>query len=153
MADIWRRLSDGREVNVSDYIHDWMEKNPEHKIYIGCDSQNHGNRTIYATVIVMHYGIGGGAHVIYNKKVFPRVKSRLDKLWKEVEFSIAITKELMEYGIKKPDYIDIDLNPDPNYDSNKILRAAVGLIESMGIKARYKTLSPWAISIADSICK
>jgi len=59
----------------------------------------------------------------------------------------------MSMGIQKPDYIDIDLNPDPKYQSNSLLRAAVGLIESMGIKARYKTKSPWAISIADSICK
>jgi predicted RNase H-related nuclease YkuK (DUF458 family) len=34
-----------------------------------------------------------------------------------------------------------------------LLRAAVGLIESKGIKARYKSLSPWAISVADYICK
>ena len=78
---------------------------------------------------------------------------RYQRLWKEVEFSVEAAMQLMSMGFDKPDYIDIDLNPDPKFKSNSVLRAAVGLIESLGISARYKTKSPWAISIADSICK
>jgi predicted RNase H-related nuclease YkuK (DUF458 family) len=70
-----------------------------------------------------------------------------------VELSVEAANLLMEEGLGKPDCIDLDLNPDPKYNSNQLLRAAVGLIESMGIKARYKSTSPWAISIADTMCK
>ena len=79
--------------------------------------------------------------------------SRYERLWREVELSVETAQQRMSVDIQKPEYIDIDLNPDPKYQSNTLLRAAVGLIESLGLKARYKTLSPWSISIADSICK
>jgi predicted RNase H-related nuclease YkuK (DUF458 family) len=81
------------------------------------------------------------------------VGSSFERLWKEVELSVETANLLMSEGLGRPDYIDLDLNPDPKYNSNQLLRAAVGLIESMGIKARYKTASPWAISIADTMCK
>jgi predicted RNase H-related nuclease YkuK (DUF458 family) len=129
-----------------------MEKNPAHSIYVGCDSHNSQGKTTFATVIVLHHQETGG-HVLYNKQEVTKMASRYERLWKEVELSVSITQDLISMGIQKPDYIDIDLNPDPKYQSNNLLRAAVGLIESMGIKARYKTKSPWAISIADSLCK
>jgi len=154
MKTIWRRLSDRREIDLVPYIKNWITENPDHKIYIGCDSHNHYNITTFAVVIVLHYtGLRGGGHVLYHKVSEPRIKSRPDRLWKEVQMSVECAQILIDNEIEKPDYIDIDLNPDPKYQSNTVLRAAVGLIESIGVKARYKTLSPWAISIADHICK
>jgi predicted RNase H-related nuclease YkuK (DUF458 family) len=148
----WRSLSNHENIDIQTYLHQWLEKNPDHSIYVGCDSHNSQGKTTFAIVIVLHHQ-GSGGHVLYNKQEVPKVNSRYERLWKEVELSVSTTQDLMSMGIQKPDYIDIDLNPDPKYQSNSLLRAAVGLIESMGIKARYKTKSPWAISIADSICK
>jgi predicted RNase H-related nuclease YkuK (DUF458 family) len=148
----WKRLSDRKEINLSIYLKNWIEENPSHRVYIGCDSHNEGGKTNFATVIVLHYGSGGG-HVLYSKTICERIKDRYERLWKEVEFSVAAAQILISMGFEKPDYIDIDLNPDPKYKSNSVLRAAVGMIESLGITPRYKTKSPWAISIADSICK
>lgn len=148
----WRRLSDKKEIELKSYLENWIRENPDYKIYIGCDSHNEVNKTTFATVIVLHYSTGGG-HVLYSRHTFPRMGDRYNRLWKEVEFSVSAATQLIELGFEKPDYIDIDLNPDPKYKSNSVLRAAVGLIESLGISARYKTKSPWAISIADSICK
>lgn len=148
----WRRLSDRKEIDLKTYLENWISKNPDHKIYIGCDSHNENQTTTYAVVIVLHYSNGGG-HVLYSRKSFPRMNDRHHRLWKEVEFSVEAAIQLMSMGFDKPDYIDIDLNPDPKFKSNSVLRAAVGLIESLGISARYKTKSPWAISIADTICK
>lgn len=148
----WRRLTDSQEIEIISYISEWIKENPGHKIYIGCDSQNRGKSTTYATVIVLHYPSGGG-HVLYRKNRIDKVGSSFERLWKEVELSVEVANLLMSEGLGKPDYIDLDLNPDPKYNSNQLLRAAVGLIESMGIKARYKSTSPWAISIADTMCK
>ena len=124
----WKRLSDREGIDLKSYLEDWIKKNPIHKLYIGCDSHNEVGNTTFATVIVLHYGTGGGGHVLYSQT-------------------------LITMGFEKPDYIDIDLNPDPKYKSNSVLRSAVGMIESLGITPRYKTKSPWAISIADCICK
>lgn len=148
----WKRLSDKKHVNLIDYLKNWIKENPAHRIYIGCDSHNGASKTTFATVIVLHYSTGGG-HVLFSRETFPLIKDRHDRLWREVEFSVATAMHLMENGIEKPDYIDVDLNPDPKYKSNSVLRAALGLIESIGIVPRYKTKSPWAISIADKACK
>lgn len=150
----WKRLSDGKEIDLKVYLENWISKNPKYKMYIGCDSHNDVNKTTYATVIVLHYqGTHGGGHVLLSRETEKKRKSRLDRLWKEVELSVETAQILINYGFPKPDYIDVDLNPDSKYKSNAILRAAVGLIESMGIEARYKTKSPWSISIADKACK
>ena len=148
----WRRLTDSQEIELVSYIREWMEVNPGHRIYIGCDSQNKGRSTTYATVVVLHYHTGGG-HVLYRRDKIEKITSSFERLWKEVELSVDVANLLINSGLGKPDCIDVDLNPDPRYNSNQLLRAAVGLIESMGIQARYKSKSPWAISIADSMCK
>lgn len=150
----WFKLGDSQQVDLKDYLNDWLNKNPEAKIYIGCDSHNHpsGRQTIYATVIVLHKK-GNGGHVLFNKAVFPMISSQFERLWKEVELSMKAVEDLESLGLTKPDFVDVDLNPDPKMKSNSLLRGAVGLIESKGIKTRYKSLSPWAISVADHICK
>jgi predicted RNase H-related nuclease YkuK (DUF458 family) len=148
----WKSLTTKKSIDLSSYLADWMANNPEDKIYIGCDSQNHGGTTTFATVIVLHQPNRGG-HVLYSKNVVPRIHARYERLWKEVELSAETAHEIMTNAGQIPDYIDIDLNPDPVHKSNTLLRSAVGLIESMGLKARYKSASNWSISIADSICK
>lgn len=148
----WRSLSDRRIVEPVSYLKEWTSKNPDYKIYIGCDSNNLLDKTNFATVIVLHRERMGG-HVIYNRSSELRIRSRYERLWKEVEMSVSAAHLLESWGFGKPDYIDIDLNPDPKYQSNTLLSSAVGMVESLGIKARWKSKSPWAISIADSICR
>jgi len=60
----------------------------------------------------------------------------LTEVWKSIE----VAEYLKENNLPKPKYIDIDLNPDPKYKSNQVLRQAVGLVEGMGYKVRYKQL-------------
>jgi predicted RNase H-related nuclease YkuK (DUF458 family) len=152
MLKEWRSLSDRRIIDPVSHLSEWIERNPGCKIYIGCDSNNFGDTTSFATVIVLHKENMGG-HVIYSRRSEDRIRSRFERLWKEVELSVSAAHLLASWGLGKPDYIDIDLNPDPKYQSNTLLASAVGMVESMGIPARWKTKSPWAISIADSICR
>jgi len=67
--------------------------------------------------------------------------SQQERTWK---FSSAQTHKIAEWlkenGLPKATWIDIDLNPDPKYKSNSVLRQAVGLVEGMGYKVRYKHL-------------
>ena len=115
----WKRLSDREGIDLKSYLEDWIKKNPIHKLYIGCDSHNEVGNTTFATVIVLHYGTGGGGHVLYSRDTCPLVKDRYERLWKEVELSVTAAQTLITMGFEKPDYIDIDLNPDPKYKSNE----------------------------------
>ena len=60
----------------------------------------------------------------------------MNEVWKSVE----IAEYLKENGLPKVKWIDIDINPDPKYKSNSVLRQAVGLVEGMGYNVRYKQL-------------
>jgi hypothetical protein len=148
----WRNLGDRKTVDPVEHLTEWISNNPGCKIYIGCDSSNLGSSTTFATVIVLHKENKGG-HVIYNRTSEDRIRSRYERLWREVELSVSAAHLLASWGFGKPDYIDIDLNPDPRYQSNTLLSSAVGMVESMGITPRWKSKSPWAISVADSICR
>lgn len=145
----FRKLSNRQPVDLLPYAVEFLRKNPNHKIYVGSDSQNDKRSTVYVTVIVFHSGEGG--HVLYSKTTMPRISDRFSRLWKEVEFSIEAAEQLKVLGLPPIESIDLDLNPDPKFGSNNVLRSAVGYVESLGYKWRIKPDSPMASCVADSI--
>lgn len=162
MKHVFKSLTDNKEVDLIPYLKDKLSNdNPflkerhfkveDVEIYVGCDSQNHGDQTHYACVIVLHYGNNGG-HVLYSKMKIDRVRERFVKLWKEVEFSMEVAQYLNTFGIRA-NFVDIDLNPDPRYGSNTVLRAALGFVESFGFVPRCKPFALSASYAADRLCK
>ena len=147
----FKSLSTRNEIDLIPYIKDFLSKNSNTSIFIGSDSQNTRNTT-FVTVIVLH-NAGKGGHVLYVKDIVPLIRDRFSKLWNEVEYSLQIANYLVENGIPKPNFIDIDLNPDPKYKSNQVLRAALGYVESMGYTPRCKPNAVVASYVADAICK
>ena len=79
--------------------------------------------------------------------------NKFTKLWNEVQDSVELAQYLEANGIEKPAYIDLDFNPDPRYQSNTVLRAALGYVESLGYSPRCKPDAVSASYIADKICK
>lgn len=146
----FRKLSNRQSVDLLPYAIDFLKAHPDHKIYVGSDSQNDKRSTVYVTVIVFHSELSGG-HVLYSKKIIPRISDRFTRLWKEVELSIEAAEQLKTLGLPPIESIDLDLNPDPKYGSNNVLRSAVGYVESLGYKWRIKPDSPMASCVADSI--
>jgi predicted RNase H-related nuclease YkuK (DUF458 family) len=119
----FKSLTDNKLVDLISHVREKMSEEKDVQIYIGTDSQNHGEETDFATVVVLHYGHRGG-HVIYTKETIPRARvgdSQLEfnRLWKEVEMSI----EVSEY------------------------------VESMGYTPRCKPYSMAASYAADRLCK
>lgn len=153
MLDVFRKLGDHKPVNdMGAYIKEQIGSHPDVRIYVGSDSHNTVEETRLATVVVIHYG-NNGAHVLYNKTSIPKIRDRFSRLWMEVTSSVEVARYLTdECGIKVA-YVDLDLNDDPRYKSNSVLRAALGYTESQGFKARWKPFSPLSVSIADSICR
>jgi len=146
----FKSLSTRKEVDLIPYVKDFLANNSDTTIYVGCDSQNE-RYTTYAVVIVLH-NPGKGGHVLYAKDIVNRIPDRFIRLWNEVEYSLQTAVILSENGID-PNYIDLDLNPDPKYKSNQVLRAALGYIESMGYTPRCKPEAMIASYVADAICK
>ena len=150
MKYVFKSLGNKSKVDLIPYIKAELEKRNDISLYVGCDSQSMGSKTVYAIVIVLHYGNNGG-HVLYSKMNFERIRDSFSRLWKEVEMSLEVARFLESEGIRTK-YIDIDINPDPKYRSNSVLRAALGLIESYGYTARCKPNSIVASCCADRIC-
>lgn len=122
------------------YIGEYISTRENVEILIGSDSQCYGNKkTIYGVVIAL-YTKGKGAHVLCSRETVPMERNTSTRLLTEVWKSIEVAEFLKESGLPKPTWIDIDLNPDPKYKSNTVLRQAVGLVEGMGYKVRYKHL-------------
>jgi predicted RNase H-related nuclease YkuK (DUF458 family) len=147
----FRKLSDSSPVDLIPYVKDILSTRDDIKVYIGTDSQNTDKLTHYAAVIVLHYGNNGG-HVLNTKESFPKIRDRFTRLWNEVEMSLELAVYLKDNGIM-PSYVDLDLNPDPEYGSNSVLRSAFGYVESLGFKARCKPEAISASYVADKICK
>ncbi len=148
---VYRILATNNTVDLDTYLSEYLSNNPDAHIIIGCDSKNRENETVYGLVIVLYKEKKGG-HVLYAKERIPRIRDRWSRLWREVELSVALANELQEKGFPKAQFIDLDLNPDPRYKSNDVVRAAVGLVESMGYKARTKPFSLCASYAADKVC-
>jgi len=148
----YKRLHDSVKVDLITYIKDWLEAKPNVEILIGCDSQNFSDKTIYAIVVAL-YDTGKGAHVLYNRWKSQREPTRNVRLLNEVWYAVEVAEHLKNAGLPKVKWIDIDINPDPKYKSNEVLRQAVGMVEGMGYSVRYKTLGPIATYAADHLVK
>ena len=148
----YKRLFDGQKVDLVDYVRDYLTTKENVEILIGCDSQNFSDKTIYAIVVAL-YEKGKGAHVLYKKWRSEREWTRNIRLLNEVWFAVELAEAMKAAGLPKVSWIDVDLNPDPRYKSNEVLRQAVGMVEGMGYKVRYKTLGPIATYCADHLVK
>ena len=141
--------------DIYGYVNDILLQKPETKLYVGTDSQNSRRLTTYATVIVMHYNendSGKGGHVLYSKEHMPKMRDRYARLWGEVERSVEVSNMLKDLGLTVKN-IDLDFNEDPRFNSNTILRSAVGYVEASGFEARWKPHNAFSVRVADQICK
>ena len=140
--------------NVAEYVKKYCDehKNVDIEILIGTDSQNKARHTTYSTVIVLYTPSHGG-HCIFKRWKTPKETVRQVRLLKEVEESLNTANELVEAGCKKPKYIDIDINPNPQFKSYEVYQAGKGWVESSGYEVRCKTLGAMATCAADWLVK
>lgn len=148
----FKSLTDHGNIDLIPYLKKYIEEHPTDKVYIGTDSQNQKDKSIFGIVVVFHKNNKGG-HVLYGKLILPKFKEKLERLWKEVELSLELAKYMMDQEVCIPDEIHVDLNPDPKYNSNKILTQAVGWIEAEGFDVKYKPDASVASYAADVICR
>jgi predicted RNase H-related nuclease YkuK (DUF458 family) len=109
------------------------------KICIGTDSQQKGDETEFATVIVFLRQGSGGFMYSSNSSTTQAFKIK-ERMLLEVAKSIEIAYELCElfntYHVDME--VHADINTNPTYASNVALRDAMGYIMGMGFGFKAK---------------
>lgn len=142
--------------DVPNYVSQWLNKHPDSEVYIGCDSQEIGDKVNYVTTICL-YEIGKGAHIIYSKEIEPRPKkgdpmaNMHPKLWSEVVRSVNVAETLKDINAKIT--VHVDYNSKQSEKSNQLYEAGIGYAKSMGYEAVGKPDAWAASSAADNYCR
>ena len=137
--------------NIKEYVKEFIDNHPTAQIHIGCDSQERGQQISYAVSLCM-YIPGHGGHVI-SKRVITKTASRYEKLWKEVELSIAAAEELESVISQQEMSIHVDYNIKPEEESHKLYDAGIGYITACGYKALGKPNAWASTKVADKVCR
>jgi predicted RNase H-related nuclease YkuK (DUF458 family) len=146
---IFKRMADGRPVQLLTHVRELLRSRNDVEVLVGCDSHNHGKHTIYATAVVLRY-LRNGAQVVYHRERSDRVSDLWTRLWGEVERSLFVAEMLREQGSIPVHRIDMDLNSDERYASNRLHTAAVGYVRAHGFEPRTKPdllIASWAANI------
>lgn len=122
---------------------------PETVIYIGADSKTfskgRGDKwCVYVTVVIIHYDGAHGAKIykqIEEKKDYGNLRSRL---MAEVEYATSTAYELLDVIGERPFQIHLDVNPDPRFKSNIVVKEATGWV--LGLFGFPPILKPDAFS-------
>lgn len=159
----------GEDIEINNYLKQQIENDPSLTISVGCDSRQIGGKTVFVIALVFHSAIYCyGAHVIYSKLSYKKIKDTFQKLWKEVELLYQagefISKNLDDIGYKKPynkgeNYkfyykpvdLHIDINPNKNFLSYRLHSTATSWLKGCGYKTFSKPYSFAATSAADHI--
>lgn len=159
----WKRAGQKIDIPITEYLGELisaeMAKGNLLKVSIGTDSQRSGRGFKFATVILitrkldMGNGVlqGKGGMMMYTEYYHSFKGKRKDsvnermiyEVGKSIEVASEVASVLDFFGIKLE--IHADINPDPRWESNKALSAAVGYILGMGYDFKIKP-DAWAAS-------
>lgn len=73
--------------DIVGYLKEIIEKDPTVTISVGCDSIQKRRRTIYAvTIMLYNIDVRKGAHVVFFRESFPKVRDNQERLYKEATY-------------------------------------------------------------------
>ena len=145
----FQRMQDGAPVDLLAHVGGVLADRNDVEVLVGSDSQNHGRHTVYTTTVVLRF-FRNGAQVVYLRERAPRVTDLWTRLWGEVERSLDVANLLREDGGVPVQSIDMDLNSDERFPSNKLHAAAVGYVRSHGYEPHTKPellIASWAANV------
>ncbi|MCY7410994.1 MAG: ribonuclease H-like YkuK family protein [Chitinophagales bacterium] len=140
----WRKFNGERiQSSIHDAVEDVLKQQLAEgnkiKVCIGTDSQVTGNLTEFATVIVFLKEKRGGFMFIHNEKTSQKmsIKERmLSEASKSVEIAYHLCDLFDQYEVDME--VHVDINTNPNFQSNAALHEAMGYILSMGFAFKAK---------------
>lgn len=131
---------------VLEYIKNSPRKS---KIYVGCDSRQIGNSTLFVTVIVVHLDGNKGAKVFPFSEKVPRINSNKWRLLQEAHYSTYKALEIKDHIGDRELEVHLDYHPEDKHRSNAVVKSAVGLVLGQGLNYRLKPHAHAATSAAD----
>jgi len=122
------------------------------KVCIGSDSQSHGSKVEFATVIVfLREGKGGFMFVTNSSmKNTMSIKERmLLEVSKSIDIAYHLCNILDQYDVDLE--VHADINTNPQFKSNPALKEAMGYIMGMGFEFKAKPDAFASSSCADKL--
>jgi predicted RNase H-related nuclease YkuK (DUF458 family) len=140
-------------------IKQYLKNTPkDSKIYLGCDSQKHKKNDVwyasYAVVLVIHINSKHGCKIfgytekepVYDSPKKPRMRL-MSEIYKVVDLYNYLADELEDFSNFECE-IHLDVNADPKWTSNIVMKEALGYVRGMtGLDAKIKP-DAWSASYA-----
>lgn len=133
---------------VKEFIKGTSEKTA---IYVGCDSRQVREKTVFVTVVVVHIDSCRGAKIFWRAERVSRIRSLRQRLMEEVSRAVFMALEISEVVGDRPFEVHLDINPNPEHNSSVILKEAIGYVLAQGLKPVVKPKSVAATTVADYI--
>lgn len=139
---------------------DWEEvrqaiynSSDESSIYIGCDSQDHGRKTVFGVAVVIHIDSCRGGKMFVEISNTKRIKSVRQRLMKEVEIVVEGAMEIVDNVGKRRFEVHLDVTDNPDYMSSLVCKAAVGYVKGQGLNCEIKPNAFVATHCADMLVR
>ncbi len=133
---------------VKDFIKQTSEKTA---VYVGCDSRQVRDKTVFVSVVVVHIDSCRGAKIFWKVEKVKRIKSLRQRLMEEVSRAVFLALEISDVIDGRPFEVHLDINPNPNHNSSVILKEAIGYVMAQGLKPVVKPRAIAATTVADYI--
>ncbi len=121
----------------------------ETAVYVGCDSRQFRDRTIFVTVVVVHINSSHGAKIFWQVEKVRRIDSVRQRLLEEVSRAVYTALMIADVVEERPFEVHLDINPDPEHRSSVIVKEAVGYVLAQGLKPVLKPDAIAASAVAD----
>lgn len=121
----------------------------ETAVYVGCDSRQFKEKTVFVTVIVVHINSNHGAKIFWQVDKVKRIRSIRQRLLEEVSRAVYMALMIADAVGDRPFEVHLDINPNPNHRSSVIVKEAVGYVLAQGLKPVLKPESIAASAVAD----
>ncbi|RUM31446.1 MAG: hypothetical protein DSY42_02675 [Aquifex sp.] len=133
-------------------VRDFIKKtDKDTSIYVGCDSRQQKDKTVFVTVIVVHLSSKHGAKVFWKVEKTQKIISLRQRLMEEVSRAVYHALLIADVVENRHFEVHLDINPDESRASSVILREAVGYVLAQGLKPVLKPDAFAASSAADYI--
>jgi len=133
-------------------VRDFIKKtDKDTSIYVGCDSRQQKDKTVFVTVIVVHLSSKHGAKVFWKVEKTQKIISLRQRLMEEVSRAVYHALLIADVVENRHFEVHLDINPDESRVSSVILREAVGYVLAQGLKPVLKPDAFAASSAADYI--
>ena len=141
----WKIMSTKEEINVVDFLKDFINSHNGCDIIVGTDSQERGRSVTYVTAIVAVFPNNRGSRVVYTKESIGKIKESWMRLEKEAFRSLEVAEYLYKNDVNVT-HIELDYQDGDNFSSKGLITksrplysAYSGIFSAIGCHINGKT--------------